>query len=228
MKKLLLIIILTFLTFNKGYAQTGTGPATEYEVTMKKVELCSDAACATAVLVGERDMVADIAAADAGAQVGNFSSTAGVPPGTYTHIRITIARAIQVTGSVTTSEAGAAMTCFTDGGADNVADNLLPTAASTAVTTPMYLVNEDKYKVGTGDTSAENISIQYSKPKYATSMSVSGDNAVMIYKLTKSYTRLLKAPVITVSFNTLNAVGCEDTTADVMWADEPFVKITID
>ena len=91
----------------------------------------------------------------------------------------------------------------------------------------MYLVNDDKYEVGTGNTDSENITIQYSSPKYASSMSVSGDNAIMIYKLTEPYTRLLKAPVIKVAFNTQNAVGCEDTTADVMWIEEPYVSITI-
>ena len=227
MKKLLLIIVLTFLTFNKSYATTGTGIATEYEVTMKKVELCSDATCTAPYTVGEKDMAADIAAADAGATVGNYASTSGIPAGTYSHVRITMSRTIQITGSVILGNDGSTMTCFTDGGTDNVADNLLPTAASTAVTTPMYLSNEDKYKVGTGDTSAENITIQYTSPKYATSMSVSGDNALMIYELAKPFTRKFKVPVIRVAFNTENAVGCEDTTADVMWIEEPFVSITI-
>ena len=74
----------------------------------------------------------------------------------------------------------------------------------------------------------QNITIQYSSPTYATSMSVSGDDAIMIYKLTDPYTRLLKAPVIKVAFNTENAVGCEDTTADVMWIEEPYVSISIE
>jgi len=227
MKKLLLIIVLTFLTFNKSYATTGTGVATEYEVTMKKVELCSDATCTAPYIVGEKDMAADIAAADAGATVGNYASTSGIPAGTYTHIRITMSRTIQITGSVILGNDGSTMTCFTDGGTDNVADNLLPTAASTAATTPMYLSDDDQYKVGTGDTSADNITIQYTSPKYATSMSVSGDNALMIYELAKPFTRKFKVPVIRVAFNTENAVGCEDTTADVMWIEEPFVSITI-
>ena len=224
MKKIFLIIVLTFLSFNKSYAASGTGAATEYEVTMKKVELCKDATCTSSILVGERDMKADIAAADAGATVANFAPTTGIPSGTYTHIRITISRAIQITGSVVISGSSS---CFTDGGTDNVADNLLVTTATSASSTAMYLVNDDKYKVGTGDTSAENITIQYSSPTYATSMSVSGDDAIMIYKLTDPYTRLLKAPVIKVAFNTENAVGCEDTTADVMWIEEPYVSITV-
>ena len=224
MKKIFLILLFTFLILNKGYAATATGEATEYEITMKKVELCSDATCTTPITVGERDMAADIAAADAGATVGNYASTSGIPSGTYSHIRITISRTIQITGTVVISGSSS---CFTDGGTDNVADNLLVTTANSASSTAMYLVNDDKYKVGTGDTSAENITIQYSSPTYATSMSVSGDNAVMIYELTEPYTRLLKAPVIKVAFNTENAVGCEDTTADVMWIEEPYVSITI-
>lgn len=224
MKKIFLILLFTFLILNKGYAATATGEATEYEITMKKVELCSDATCTTPITVGERDMAADIAAADAGATVGNYASTAGIPSGTYSHIRITISRTIQITGTVVISDSSS---CFTDGGTDNVADNLLVTTATSASSTTMYLVNDDKYKVGTGDTSAENITIGYTNPTYATSMSVSGDNAVMIYELTEPYTRLLKAPVIKVAFNTENAVGCEDTTADVMWIEEPYVTITI-
>ena len=224
MKKIFLIFVLTFLTFNKGFAASATGEAAEYTITMKKVELCSDSACATAVTVGERDMNADIAAADAGATVGNYASTSGIPSGTYSHIRITISRTIQITGTVVISGSSS---CFTDGGTDNVADNLLVTTATSASSTSMYLVNDDKYKVGSGDTSAENITIGYTNPTYASSMSVSGDNAVMIYELTEPYTRLLKAPVIKVSFNTENAVGCEDTTADVMWIEEPYVSISI-
>lgn len=224
MKKIFLILLFTFLILNKGYAATATGEATEYEITMKKVELCSDATCTTPITVGEIDMAADIAAADAGATVGNYASTAGIPSGTYSHIRITISRTIQITGTVVISDSSS---CFTDGGTDNVADNLLATTATSASSTTMYLVNDDSYEVGTGTTDSENITIGYTNPTYATSMSVSGDNAVMIYELTEPYTRLLKAPVIKVAFNTENAVGCEDTTADVMWIEEPYVSITI-
>ena len=223
MKKIFLILLFTFLILNKGYAATATGEATEYEITMKKVELCSDATCTTPITVGEIDMAADIAAADAGATVGNYASTAGIPSGTYSHIRITISRTIQITGTVVISGSSS---CFTDGGTDNVANNLLATTATSASSTTMYLVDDDSYAVGTGATGSD-ITIGYTNPTYATSMSVSGDNAVMIYELTEPYTRLLKAPVIKVAFNTENAVGCEDTTADVMWIEEPYVSITI-
>ena len=221
MKKIFLILLFTFLTLNKGFA--ATGEATEYEITMKKVELCSDSACATATIVGERDMAADIAAADAGATVGNYASTAKIPAGTYTHIRITISRTFQITGSVVDGST----TCTTDGGTDNDNDQMLDSGTGTAASTAMYLVDADSYNAANGAGGGSNITISYASPTYASSMSVSGNNAVMIYELTEPYTRLLKAPVIKVSFNTENAIG-GDGNACVMWIEEPFVTISIE
>ena len=220
MKKIFLILLFTFLTLNKGFAATGA--ATEYEVTMKKVELCSDATCTTPTTVGERDMAADIAAADAGATVGNYASTSGIPSGTYTHIRITLSRTFQITGSVVDGST----TCTTDGGTDNDNDQMLDSETGTATSTAMYLVDADSYNAANGAGGGSNITISYANPTYASSMSVSGDNAVMIYELTEPYTRLLKAPVIKVSFNTENALG-GDGNACVMWIEEPYVSISI-
>ena len=220
MKKIFLILLFTFLTLNKGFAATGA--ATEYEVIMKKVELCSDATCTTPTIVGERDMAADIAAADAGATVGNYASTSGIPSGTYTHIRITMSRTFQITGSVVDGST----TCTTDGGTDNDNDQMLDSGTGTATSTAMYLVDADSYNAANGAGGGSNITISYASPTYASSMSVSGDNAVMTYKLTEPYTRLLKAPVIKVSFNTENALG-GDGNACVMWIEEPYVSISI-
>ena len=220
MKKIFLILLFTLLIFNKSYSATGA--ATEYEVTMKKVELCSDSACDTAVIVGERDMAADIAAADAGATVGNYASTSGIPSGTYTHIKITMSRTFQITGSVVDGST----TCTTDGGTDNDNDQMLNSGTGTATSTAMYLVDADSYSAANGAGGGSNITISYANPTYASSMSVSGDNAVMIYELTEPYTRLLKAPVIKVSFNTENALG-GDGNACVMWIEEPYVSISI-
>ena len=220
MKKIFLILLFTFLTLNKGFAATGA--ATEYEVTMKKVELCSDATCTTPTTVGERDMAADIAAADAGATVGNYASTSGIPSGTYTHIRITMSRTFQITGTVTSG----GNACATDGGTDNDNDQMLDAGTGTATTTAMYLVDADGYAAANGNGGGSDITISYANPTYASSMTVSGDNAVMIYELTEPYTRLLKAPVIKVSFNTENALG-GDGNACVMWIEEPYVSISI-
>jgi len=221
MKKIFLILLFTFLTLNKGYAATGA--ATEYEITMKKVELCSDSTCTPSITVGDKDLAADIAASDAGATVGSYAPTSGIPAGTYTHIRITLDRTFQITGSVVDG----GTTCTTDGGTDNDNDQMLDSGTGTATSTAMYLVDADDYDASDGSGGGSNITISNANPTYASSMTVSGDNAVMIYKLTEPYTRLLKAPVIKVSFNTENAIG-GDGNACVMWIEEPYVSISIE
>ena len=122
MKKIFVIILFSLLVFNKGYAADGKGEATEYTITMKKVELCEDVACTTSIVVGERDMEADIAGSTAGADVGNFAPTTGLPMGkTFTHIRVTISRTFTITASVVLS----GNDCFTDGGTDSTKTQML-------------------------------------------------------------------------------------------------------
>ena len=79
MKKIFLIFAFIFLFFNKSYAASGTGEATEYQVTMEKVELCEDSACSSSTTVGEVDKTIDIASSDSGADVGNYAATTGLP-----------------------------------------------------------------------------------------------------------------------------------------------------
>ena len=221
MKKISLTFIFVFLFFNYGYA--ATGEATQYKVTMEKVELCEDSACATSVTVGETDSTVDIASADAGADVGNYASTTGLPLGkTYTHLRVTVSRTFTVTGTVT---AGGSE-CATDGGTDHDADHLLDAGTGTATSTSMYLSDADGYAVSDGDNDADQIVLSYSSPTYATTMTISGDSVLLIYELTAPYTAKFKAPLITVSFGTKNAVGANETSC-VMWLEEPLVAITL-
>ena len=223
MKKIFLILALTILFFNKGYAASGEGPATEYLVTVKKVELCEDSACATSTTVGEKNMNMDIASVSAGADIGTYAETTGLPLGTtFSHLRVTIARSFTVTGTVAISST----TCATDGGTDNIATNLLDAGTGTAASTSMYLVNAATYDASDGSTGGSDITMSYSSPTYALSMTVSGDNAVMIYRLTSPYTVGIKSPVIKVIFNTDTALGATDD-ACVMWLQEPYCQITI-
>ena len=223
MKKIFLIFALTILFFNKGYAATGEGVATEYIVTMKKLELCEDSACATSTTVGDSSMPVDIASVSAGADIGTYAETTGLPLGTtFSHLRVTIARTFTVTGTVTISST----VCATDGGTDNTSTNLLDAGTGTATSTTMYLVDAATYDASDGSTGGSDLTMSYGSPTYATSMTVSGDTAVMIYKLTSPFTVGLKAPTIKVIFNTNTAIGADDT-ACVMWLQEPYCQITI-
>ena len=223
MKKIFLILALTILFSSKSYAATGEGVASEYIVTMKKLELCEDSACATSTTVGDSSMPVDIASVSAGAAVGTYAATTGLPLGTtFSHLRVTVSRTFQVTGSVTAGSTD----CVTDGGTDSTATHLLDAGTGTAVSTTMYLSDADGYAVSDGDNDADQITMSYSSPTYATSMTVSGSTAVMIYKLTSAYTVGLRSPTIKVIFNTDTALGADDT-ACVMWLQEPYCQITI-
>ena len=223
MKKIFLIFALTILFFNNSYAATGEGVASEYIVTMKKVELCEDSACATSTTVGDSKMKVNIASVSAGADIGSYAATTGLPLGTtFSHLRVTVSRTFTVTGSVTAGSTD----CVTDGGTDSTATHLLDAGTGTAVSTTMYLSDADGYAVSDGDNDADQITMSYSSPTYATTMTVSGDTAVMIYKLTSNFTVGLRAPTIKVIFNTDTALGATDD-ACVMWLQEPYCQITI-
>ena len=228
MKKIFFILLFTFFIIERGYAASDEGQPTQYEVTMKKVELCTDLACSTTFTLGERDMDADIASVSAGADVGAYAPTTGIPPGiVYTHLRVTISRTFTITASISVDGG----LCRTDGGNNANATQMTVGASSgTAVAETMYLVNAGSYGAsdGTrdGDEGSSNIDIGYSSPSSAKTMSVSGDNAVMVYELTAPYQKTLRAPVIKVKFNTATAVGVEDTACS-MWINEPTVSITL-
>ena len=228
MKKKFFILFFTFFICGKAFAADANGEPTQYQVTMKKVELCTDLACTSPYVVGEKDMDADIASVTAGADVGSFAPTTGIPPGiVYTHLRVTISRTFTITASISV---GAGL-CRTDGGDNATATQMTVGASSgTAVAETMYLVNAGSYGAsdGTRDgaVGSSNIDVDYSSPSSAKSMTVSGDNAVMVYELTAPYQKTLRAPVIKVKFDTSTAVGVENT-ACAMYINEPSVTISL-
>ena len=230
MKKIFFILLFTFFIIERGYTASDEGQPTQYQVTMKKVELCTDLACTSPYVVGERDMDADIASVTAGADIGSFAPTTGIPPGiVYTHLRVTISRTFTITASVSV---GGGL-CRTDGGNNANATQMTVGASSgAAVAETMYLVNAGGYGPSDGtrdgdvDAADNDIDVDYSDPDPAKTMTVSGDNAVMVYELTAPYQKTFRAPVIKVKFNTTTAIGVEDTACS-MYINEPSVTISL-
>ena len=231
MKKLFIILTFTFFIISKGYAATATGDPTKYEITVKKVELCTDATCTgTPYVVGEKSMAADIASATSGATVGQFAPTNGIPAGqVFTHLRVTMDRTLNITASIAVGGG----TCRTDGGNNAAATQMtVGTSGGNAAPEEMYLVNAGGFGVSDGtrdgatNLANDDIDMSYATPTYAVSMSVSGDLATMIYKLESPYQRGIKSPLIKVSFNTANSIGTENTACS-MWINEPSVTISL-
>ena len=108
MKKLLYIFLITFL-FN-NYAYSGSGDATEYKITIYKIELCETgstvANCLNPVTLYEGDSgTIDIANTAAGAQAAALGNPGNATLGTtYNVVQTTMNRAMTVKGYVATGD----------------------------------------------------------------------------------------------------------------------------
>lgn len=228
MKKLFFILLFTFFITEKGYTASDEGQPTQYEVTMKKVELCTDLACTSPFILGEKTMAADIVPTEGGTDVGNYAPTSGIPVGiVYTHLRVTLDRTFKITGNVTVGS----KECATDGGNNADATTMtVGTDGGTPAEESMFLVNAGSYIDSTGkragDLGSSDLDISYATPSSAKSISVSGDNALLVYELTAPYQKTLRAPVIKIAFNTSEAISANDE-ACAMWIEEPTVSITL-
>ena len=228
MIKILFSIILSLFLFQNAYSADAHGQPTQYEVTMKKVELCTDLACTSPFILGEKNMAADIVPTEGGKNVANYASTSGIPAGiVYTHLRVTLDRTFKITGNVSVGS----KECATDGGNNaNATQMTVGTDGGTPAEENMFLVNAGSYANDTGtragDVGSSDLDISYATPSSAKSISVSGDNALLVYELTAPYQKTLRAPVIKIAFNTSEAISANDD-ACAMWIEEPTVSITL-
>ena len=228
MIKILFSIILSLFLFQNAYSADAHGQPTQYEVTMKKVELCTDLACTSPFILGEKNMAADIVPTEGGKNVANYASTSGIPAGiVYTHLRVTLDRTFKITGNVSVGS----KECATDGGNNaNATQMTVGTDGGTPAEENMFLVNAGSYVDGSGkragDVGSSDLDISYATPSSAKSISVSGDNALLVYELTAPYQKTLRAPVIKIAFNTSEAISANDD-ACAMWIEEPTVSITL-
>ncbi len=106
MKKNLNFLIVFIFLLSTYNAYAATGPATEYKVTMTKLELCENgsttANCLNPLTISPSSTSGsvDIAAVDAGATAGSYGNIAKAKIGTlYTFIQITMSRQFQITGT---------------------------------------------------------------------------------------------------------------------------------
>jgi hypothetical protein len=106
MKNLLKIIFILFISFYSTNSFAATGAATEYKVTMTKLELCetgsTTANCLNPLTISPSGTsgAVDIASVSAGAVAGSYGNIAKAKIGTlYTYIQITMSRQFSITGT---------------------------------------------------------------------------------------------------------------------------------
>ena len=106
MKNYFKIIYCLIFLFYANNSLANTGPATEYKVTMTKVELCEDgsspAHCINPITISPNtsSKAVDIASVSAGAAAGSYGNIALANIDTkYTYMQITMDRKFQITGT---------------------------------------------------------------------------------------------------------------------------------
>lgn len=229
MKKTLNSLIVLILLFSSFNAFAATGPATEYKVTMTKIELCetgsTTANCLNALTISPTGTsgAVDIAAVDAGATAGSYGNIAKAKIGTlYTYIQITMSRQFSMTGT--------AGSCATKAGetGSKTADAAGQTGGTPGSST-LYVPDGSSYSDhmnGSVDSLGASVS---SDGEIGTS-----DEYFQYRKIISGGGLKVKAgdfPTVKVAFDVSNAVG-EGTggvsacTADVMYANEPGMTIS--
>ncbi|MDC2976602.1 hypothetical protein OAY13_02145 [Candidatus Pelagibacter sp.] len=221
------LTIILFLTTN--YVLAATGPATEYKVTMTKLELCekgsSPGNCVNPLVISPSaaSPAINIASVTAGAAAGSYGNIAKANIGTtYTYMQITMDRKFQITGT-----AGSCATKAGESGS-KTADAAGQTGGTPGSST-LYVPD------GTGTFGNH---INGSVDSLGASVSANGTigNSDEYFQYRKIITGGLTVtagnfPTVKIAFDVSNAVG-EGTggaaacTANVMYAEEPGFTIT--
>ena len=209
MKFLYKYILTLFLIF--GFNQNlnaGTGAATTYKLTITLLELCDSTSslsvCNNPVVIGTGDSGAiDIAGTTAGEAAASYGSLGSVPFGTtYTHMQVTMNRAITASGS---AKDGAGTLCYTDGSATGSATSNASGNATAAASTTLYLG-----LIGTANGNATNSATASDGSGTSRSAgTVTSGDEFLEFRITLESSLTLKTgsfPTVKVAFGTSTAI----------------------
>ena len=222
-----LILFIFILVSNMTYA--ATGPATEYKVTMTKLELCEDgsttANCLNPLTISPSSSsgAVDIAAVNAGAAAGSYGNIAKAKIGIlYTYIQITMSRQFSITGT--------AGSCATKAGeTGSKTTDAKGQTGGTAGSSTLYVPDGSSYSDhmnGSLDSLGATVSND--------GVIGSSDEYFQYRKIISGGGLKVKAgdfPTVKVAFDVSNAVGeatggAAACTANVMYANEPGMTIS--
>lgn len=131
----LIMLCLTGMTANAASWQNTNGPATQYIVQLKRIDLCTDVSCSTSHTLVEKTMSLDIASVSAGQEVGTYAAEVILPPKgvVYTHFRSKVDGTFTIKGYAPSTTSGGAY-CYTssNGTQTALAGGTYTTSATTA------------------------------------------------------------------------------------------------
>jgi|TARA_B110000285_G_C15093126_1_gene600284 hypothetical protein len=227
--KILFITSFFYLPISKAYAAVESGPATEYKVTITKIELCetgsTTALCLSPVTVSSGSnlgVAMDIAAVLSGEAVGTVGNFGLATVGkTYNVIQTTMDRSIVITGdsgNCTTSGGNGTLTTNATGGTG--------TAASKTLYVPL-LAQNDTYIAINGVQSSDGSGSQDEAGAITTGHNYFESRNVLTAPFTLKPGGI---PTVSVAFSTATAVTHADNGTcgnAAMYATPPTVTITI-
>ena len=212
LKYIYLVVFCIFLHTNL-FAATTLGPATEYKITIKKIELCgagssiSDCVGPITIFEGDSGLI-DIASTTAGAAAASLGDVSSAPLGaSYSVIQVTMDRKVTLKGTVTVGS----NTCSTI--ANNVSSKILNGKGAHGATgseaTGVYRMGEALgTDMGTGD--AMNFIAADGSVSADDNNSLAAGNVDVMYRkvLTAPVTITLgKLPTVKIAFGATAAIG---------------------
>ena len=233
-----LFITLVFSIIFYGNAVAGTGAATEYKITIYKMELCDSTSTASAcnnpvtVFDGNSGTI-DIANTTAGSAAASLGNVGLAKFGkSYSYLQITMSRAYTVSGSAADS---AGNTCYTIASQTGAADSNskgTATAGSVASTT--------LYAAMVGTSVGDNLTgLASLTDTSGVASTIASNDEYFQYRQQLASTFTMEPgniPSVEVAFGTSAAVGavgnmgedCDTSSASVgLYAAEPDVTVTI-
>jgi len=213
MKNLKYIYLVIFCIFLHTNLFAATGPATEYKITIKKIELCgagssiSDCVGPITIFEGDSGLI-DIASTTAGAAAASLGDVSSAPLGaSYSVIQVTMDRKVTLKGTVTVG----ANTCSTI--ASNASSKILNGKGAHGATgseaTGVYRMGEALgTDMGTGD--AMNFIAADGSVSADDNNSLAAGNVDVMYRkvLTAPVTITLgKLPTVKIAFGATAAIG---------------------
>ena len=233
-----LFITLVFSIIFYGNAVAGTGAATEYKITIYKMELCDSTSTASAcnnpvtVFDGNSGTI-DIANTTAGSAAASLGNVGLAKFGkSYSYLQITMSRAYTVSGS---AEDSAGNTCYTKNGEKGAANSNSEgtgTAGSVASTT--------LYAAMVGTSVGDNLTgLSSLTDTSGVASTIASNDEYFQYRQALASTFTMEPgniPSVEVAFGTSAAVGavgnmgedCDTSSASVgLYAAEPDVTVTI-
>ena len=227
--KILFITLFTYSLASITFAAVESGPATEYKVSITKIELCEVGStallCVNPVTVSKGASVGavlDIAGTNPGESAGTLGNFGLATPGaTYTYLQVTMDRKVQITG-----DAGNCTSSGGNGSLSTSATGGTGTAASKTLYVPVFS-DVTNYPQVNGVENADGTGVQ-DAPGNVTATSLYFESREALtdpFKLTPG-----QIPTIFVAFSTATAITHADNgtcSNAALYATPPTVTISI-